>query len=229
MSKRNIIIVLSIAVAALVVALSVRCAHSSRASSTEDVADTVVVIDTAAVITAINTMSKLYTAEVTANKTMHYESENNIEFTLFGNTKKVKMPLGRTTADIPVSITYKAAIDLSKIKFSDVTIIGDSIIRISLPDPIIEETAVSVDHAKEKINSQMLAKNLDDATYQKLVKQAERDAWNELKKSDQQAVVETAKISASEILTPMLHDLGFRKVVVDYHPEYHIILLEKRP
>ena len=167
--------------------------------------------------------SRLYTAEVTSRKTITYTSHNQLKFKLAGIEKAINLPLGKTEAVIPVAVTYKAFIDMDRIQKRDIRMVGDTAIYITLPDPVIEETAVSIDHEHEQMKKQWLAKGLSYDEYQQLVRQAKNEAWDELSEDDQHAIVETAKVSATELIIPQMQQLGFTHIEVDYRKDFTIV------
>ena len=175
-----------------------------------------------AILNAIHQHSRLYTAETTSTKTIKYTSHNQFKVKIAGIEKSVNLPLGKTEAEIPVSVKYKAYIDLEKIGKRDIRIEGDTAIFITLPDPVIEETAVSIDHDREKMEKQWFGKALTYEQYQELVRQAKEQAWDELSEGDQHAITQTAKISATELIMPQLRSLGFKHITIDYRKEFKI-------
>lgn len=173
-----------------------------------------------AILQAIQQHSRLYTAETTSRKTITYTSHKQFKVKLGGFEKNVNMPLGKTEAVIPVAVKYKAYIDLDKVTKKSFRVENDTTIFITLPDPVIEETAVSIDHDNEKLKKQWLGKGLTYQEYQDLVRKAKEDAWNELSEDDQRAIIETAKISATELLIPQLRALGYEHIYIDYRKEF---------
>ena len=147
-----------------------------------------------------------------------------------GIEKDIKLPLGRTEATIPVIVTYKAYIDLQRVTAADFHVSGDTTIVITLPDPVIVETAVAINHDQEKMKKQWLAKSLTYEQYQSLVRKAKDEAWEELSIDDQTNIIETAKVSATDILLPQLRQLGFKNIRIDYREDFDImdIIREKR-
>lgn len=178
----------------------------------------------------INCHSRLYTAEAKSRKTITYTSDNTFKVKIAGMEKNIKLPLGRTEATIPVIVTYKAYIDLQRVTAADFHVSGDTTIVITLPDPVIVETAVAIDHDQEKMKKQWLAKSLTYEQYQSLVRKAKDEAWEELSINDQTNIIETAKVSATDILLPQLRQLGFKNIRIDYREDFDImdIIREKR-
>lgn len=178
----------------------------------------------------INRHSRLYTAEAKSRKTITYTSDNTFKVKIAGMEKNIKLPLGRTEATIPVIVTYKAYIDLQRVTAADFHVSGDTTIVITLPDPVIVETAVAIDHDQEKMKKQWLAKSLTYEQYQSLVRKAKDEAWEELSINDQTNIIETAKVSATDILLPQLRQLGFKNIRIDYREDFDImdIIREKR-
>lgn len=179
------------------------------------------------VVEAVRQHSRLYTAEATSRKTMTYTSQNKLSLRALGIDKTLDLPLGKTEARIPVTVTYKAYIDLGRVDGRNVRADGETI-RIILPDPVIVETACTVDHENESQKKQLLGKGLTYEQYQEMVRQAKERAWTELPDSAQQAVIETAKISATEILIPQLRALGFSKIEIAYRDDFSLRQLVRR-
>lgn len=192
--------------------------HCSSAPQ-EDVEE---VLPADSVVKLVRNHSRLYTAEAVSHKTITYDSNNKMTVKLGGTSKQFNLPFGKMEVKIPVNVTYKAYIDMEKITSGDINIVNDSTIHITLPDPVIMETAVAIDHEKESIHRQLFSKRLTDAQYQELVAQAKQEAWNELSEQEQKDIIETAKISATDILLPQLRALGFKNVAIDYRKKYTI-------
>lgn len=175
------------------------------------------------IIMAIQSHSRLYTAETTCLKTIRYSADNAVRIDVAGIKKDIGLPMSRTEYEIPVRVTYKAFIDLEKIRRGDIVTKGDTAIHITLPDPVITETAVSIDHDNARYKRQMLGRRLTQQEYNNMVAKAKDDAWRDLSKEDRDAMVHTAKISATETLVPMMRKLGFRHITVDYRNDYTIL------
>lgn len=173
-----------------------------------------------AIINSIHIHSRLYTAETTSHKTITYTSQNKFKVKIAGFEKDIKLPLTKTEATIPVNVTYKAFIDLDKITMKDIEIKGDTAIYITLPDPVIEQTAVSIDHENEQLKKQWLSKGLKYDEYQALIRKAKDEAWDELSEDNQAEIIETAKVSATDLIIPQLRSLGFKTIKVDYRQEF---------
>ncbi|NPD81719.1 DUF4230 domain-containing protein [Prevotella sp. PINT] len=180
-----------------------------------------------AVIETVRRHSRLYTAEAQSKKTMTYTSQNKLSLKALGIDKSIDLPLGKTEAKIPVTVTYKAYIDLGRVDSRNVRTDGKTI-RIILPDPIIVETACTVDHENESQEKQLLGKGLTYEQYQEMVRQAKESAWTELPDSAQQAVIETAKVSATDLLIPQLRALGFTKIEIAYREDFSLRQLVRR-
>lgn len=180
-----------------------------------------------AAVAIIRGTSRLFTAEATAHKTVTYKSGRSYTVTIAGREHKFDIPLSTTEATIPVSVTYKACIDLSRVTLQDISVRGDTAITVTLPDPVIMETAVAVDHAHERQSRQWLARGLSYDDYQALVRRAKDEAWATLPEKEQQDIVEVARVTASDLLVPQLRALGFASVTLDFRPDF-TITREKR-
>ena len=174
------------------------------------------------IIHGIRQHSKLYTAEATAKKTVTYTSNNKLSFKFAGFEKDINLPLGKTTVTITVSVTYKAYIDLERVTMHNIDIIDKKSIAIILPDPVLVETAVNIDHSNEKMDKEIFGKKLTHEKYRELVRDAKKQAWDELPEEDQRAIIERAKLSATELLIPQLKALGFENIVIDYSKNFSL-------
>lgn len=174
-----------------------------------------------AIVATIQHHSRLFTAETTSRKTITYTSENKLTISLLGKDRVMKIPFGKTTATIPVNVTYKAYIDLGKVTRDDIIIDEkNKMIHITLPDPVVVETAVRVDHDKEKMDKEWFGKKLTYEEYRKLVRDAKEQAWEELTEEEMRVITETAKVTAGEMVTPFLHSLGFKNIMIEYRPTF---------
>ncbi|MGM9713201.1 MAG: DUF4230 domain-containing protein [Prevotella sp.] len=207
-----------IVVAALVMAVIGTC----RGSKAGDTPQPVHVSDST-IIMAIQSHSRLYTAETRCRKNISFSSDNAIRIDVAGIKKDIGLPMSRTAYEIPVIVTYKAFIDLEKIRRGDIATEGDTVIHITLPDPVITETAVCIDHDRASYSRQLFGKKLTEQEYNALIIKAKDDAWRDLSQADREAMVHTAKISATETLIPMMRKLGFKHITIDYRNDYTII------
>ena len=80
------------------------------------------------IIMAIQSHSRLYTAETTCLKTIRYSADNAVRIDVAGIKKDIGLPMSRTEYEIPVRVTYKAFIDLEKIRRGDIVTISSSTI-----------------------------------------------------------------------------------------------------
>lgn len=187
-----------------------------------------------AVINAVRLHSTLYTAEAQSSKTMNYSEKNKVKLKILGIEKDMDVPFSKTEATIPVTVTYKAGIDLSGVTKEDNIFISQypqdgtgGAIVITLPDPVLVQTAIQVDHENEKMKKELLAKGLTYEQYQTLIRQAKQEAWDDLSADDIRAIVETAKVSATEILLPQLRQLGYESIEIDFRQELDYSKIEK--
>lgn len=225
MKSKELTVYLAITAVVLLLMLVFGIKACSNAAPKEKVQEETVTSD--AVIETVRRHSRLYTAEAQSKKTMTYTSQNKLSLKALGIDKSIDLPLGKTEATIPVTVTYKAYIDLGQVDSRNVRMDGETI-RIILPDPIIVETACTVDHENESQQKQLLGKGLTYEQYQEMVRQAKESAWTELPDSAQQAVIETAKVSATELLIPQLRHLGFTKIEIAYRDDFSLRQLIRR-
>lgn len=206
--------------------------HQQKEAIANELAQTEARLDSA-IVTSVRSHSMLYTAEAKSQKTMTYSSSNKVSFKFMGIDKDMDLPFSKTEATIPVSVTYKAGINLMTFNSDNIYIAqrpqdgrGGSVV-ITLPDPVIVETAVQVDHENEKMKKEFLGKGLTYEQYQKLIRQAKEEAWQDLSEEDIRAITETAKVSATELIIPQLKLLGFDNIEVTYRQELNYTTIER--
>lgn len=207
--------------------------HQQKAAAAEELAQTEARLDSA-IVNAVRVHSMLYTAEAKSQKTMTYSSSNKVSFKFLGIDKDMDLPFSKTEATIPVSVTYKAGINLLAFGSDNISIAQrpkdgrGGIVTITLPDPVIVQTAVQVDHENEKMKKEFLGKGLTYEQYQNLIRQAKDEAWQDLSEDDLRAITETAKVSASELIIPQLKLLGFTDITVTYRQDLDFGSIEKK-
>ncbi len=100
-------------------------------------------------------------------------------------------------------------LDLRKIRPQDVTLEGDSVVRIILPDP--ELCGFQVNHNQSRVFSTTNG-FFDDGT---LVDEAYRYAEAQVRKSAlQSGILAETQRNAQQILVPLLHTLTGRRVII---------------
>lgn len=209
---------------AVMVAVLTMCSGSDDAESQP----ATVAVSDSVVVAAISHNSRLYTAEAEMKKTITYSSKNSIGITVGGITKSIHLPLGNTTASIPVTVKYKAYIDLDKITERNIHIINDSTIHITLPDPVIVETAATIDYDNYELKQQLFGAGITDQQMRHIILDAKQKAWLEMDDGQQRAIVETAKVSATDLLLPQLKSLGFTAILIDYRKGFSPSLFRQR-
>lgn len=100
-------------------------------------------------------------------------------------------------------------LDLRKIRPQDVTLEGDSVVRLTLPAP--ELCAFQVDHSQSRVFS------TENTLFQdaQVVDEAYRYAETQVRRSALQAgILAQTERNAQQILVPMLHTLTGRRVII---------------
>jgi hypothetical protein len=72
------------------------------------------------------------------------------------------------------------------------------------------------------MDKEIFGKKLTHEKYRELVRDAKKQAWDELPEEDQRAIIERAKLSATELLIPQLKALGFENIVIDYSKNFSL-------
>lgn len=162
--------------------------------------------------------SKLYSAEQTAHKTISFSTKEAVS--VFGHD--ITVPWSGTTARIPITVTYKACIDLSRIKADDISVAADSTITVTLPEPEIEMTSCEIEHGKEVYYKQLFSRTKSQEFINGKVEQAERSVWSDISMTSKNQLLDEARQSANKTIAAVLLQAGYKKVNVTYSPSMDI-------
>lgn len=219
-NKRFLIIITGVVViVAVIVAVIVKCSTKKEERKTDEQAVVQKRLSTADAISVVRQDTKLYSAEQTAHKdivisTKEVSSILGYEFT---------RPWSKSTYKIPIDVTYKASIDLSKITDRNISINDkDSSITIVLPDPTIEMTSCEVRHEDEEIHQQIFANTQSQEFFNDAIRGAEQGIWAEVSMQRKDELLTSAKRSAEGVMADALLRMGFKKVNITYSSSMNV-------
>lgn len=170
----------------------------------------------AEIVTLVSQQSKLYSAEQDAHKTVILSTTERDSINTILGTLKWTRPWSKTHMEIPIDVTYKAYVDLSKIKENDVSVNADTTITITLPSPVIEMTSCEIDHNHEVYDEQIFASSKSQEFVNRHVASAVSDVWREVSQSRKQEILDDAKSSANKAIAEILIQSGYKKVNIKY-------------
>lgn len=162
--------------------------------------------------------SKLYSSAQTAHKTIAFSTKEAVS--VLGHD--ITVPWSETTVRIPLTVTYKASIDLSRISDKDVRIDADSTITITLPEPEIEMTSCEIDHSREVYDKQLFARSKSQEFINGKVEEAEKNVWRDVSMVSKDELLDNARRNASRTIAAVLLQSGYKKVNVTYSPSMDI-------
>lgn len=213
--RNNIIICIIIAVVVLAIGLLCGLSGAKNENGNAQPASEEVQkrLTSADAIEVIRQESKLYSSEQTAHKNIVISTKDVMSVLGYKFTR----PWSSSTYVIPIDVTYKACIDLSRISDDDIKVNGrDSSVTIILPDPIIELTGCEVRHKDEIIHQQIFASTQSQEFFNKAVSDGERGIWAEISLQRKQELLTDAKRNAEGILADALLRSGFKQVNITY-------------
>lgn len=194
--KKNIFII-----SVTLILLSASCSNKK----TEEAAK---VIDTIPVmVMQIQKCSRLYTAEAHVHKIVTHDDQLRLSGSLFKKDFDIPLPGGNRKVAIPMDATIKAYIDFKDFSAKNVSRYGNKI-EIVLPDPKVMLTSSKIDHEGVRQFVSLTRRNFSDAELSKYEQQGRESIIQDIPNMD---ILETARLSAANILIPMLTDMGFKE------------------
>ena len=168
----------------------------------------------------IQKCSRLYTAEAQVRKIVTQDDQMRLQGSIFSHKFDVHVPGSERKVAIPIDATVKAYIDFGSFSKENVVRHGDRI-EIILPDPQMVMTSSRIDHEHMKEHVSLARSNYSDKELAQLEQQG-RDAI--IKDIPQLGLIETARLSAANILIPMLKDMGFAEqhVTVTFRKDFNV-------
>ncbi len=162
------------------------------------------------ILGVLQAQSQIATTEVTIRKMGVYDSETQI-----ASINPAKWKLGKRLAVIPVDVTIRYGIDLSELKESDISFIGEDTVQIRLPKPkIIDKSYNPVTNQDEIVTlSTGLRDKVGETTIQQIKSMAFEDVINQEKELQQQLSKELTH-NTEAIFTSLLNAIGLQVVFI---------------
>ena len=148
--------------------------------------------------------SRLHTTELKIHKLVTYSDESHLRGSLFSVPIDVGLKPGDRKVAIPIDVTVRASIDLSKLQETDVRRTGARLV-ITLPTPQVEVTAAQIDHSGVRQYVDPLRAQFSDKELTDIAHKGEVALLRDL---DKAAIAERAQADARRVLLPLLRSLG---------------------
>lgn len=192
------------AIIAIAAAMCLACTPKApeRGNTTEAAIDTIPLM-----VTQIQKCSRLYTTEYRVHKVITHDDKLAMKGSLAGHSYNIPLPLGSRKIAIPVDATVKAYVDFGSFTADNVRR-DSSHIEIILPDPHIVLTASRVDHNAIRQYVSLTRRNFSDEELSAYERQGRDAIIADIASTD---IIERARISAANVLVPMLQNLGYRQ------------------
>jgi len=162
------------------------------------------------ILSVLQEQSQIATTEVTIRKMGVYDSETQI-----ASLNPSKWKLGKRLAVIPVDVTIRYGIDLTKMKESDLQFVGEDSVQIKLPKPkIIDKSYNPVTNADEIVT---LSTGLRDKVGETTIQQIKTMAFEEVINQDEQLrqkLAEELTHNTEAVFTSLLNAIGLHPVFI---------------
>lgn len=168
------------------------------------------------IVNLVRQQSRLYSAEQTAHKKIVLSTTEKDSITTLMGTLKWTRPWSKSHIEIPLTVTFKAYLDMEKIGDDDITVGLDSSVTIVLPDPVIEMTSCEIDHSSEIYDSQIFASAKSQEFINRHVTVAVGNVWGEIGRISRDKIVANARDNANKTIAAALLGAGFKKVNLRY-------------
>lgn len=197
-------------------------APSSKSSSTAEQLDVKEqtseerLMSKAEIVTLVSQQSKLFSAEQDAHKTVILSTTERDSISTLLGTLRWTRPWSKSHIEIPINVTYKAYIDLGKIKEDNIKVNADSSVTITLPNPTIEMTSCEIDHDHEVFDKQIFASSKSQEFVNRHVVAAVKGIWSEVETQRKQQILDEAKENANKTIANALLHSGYKTVNIKY-------------
>ena len=169
-------------------------------------------------VTTVRKCSRLYVTECHVHKIITHEDQMKLKGSILGMSYDIGVPVGSRSIAIPINGTLKAYIDFSDFDDGNVVYDGDQI-EIVLPDPQVELVSTKIDRDEVKSYIALLRSNFSDKELTEFEAQGRESI---IASVGDMRLSERARASASRILIPLIHQLGFpvRDISVTFRSDF---------
>ncbi len=211
---KYILTVVLLAMAAVCVwVVTKRCSHADSAPTADSVR-----IDTAAVLlTRMQSVSRLHTAEVQVHKIITHDDNARLTGSILGKEMSVDLPIGTRKVAIPLFATIKASVDMSQLTPDDIVRTGDYI-EIYLPHPQVVITETHVDHDGIRQYVALTRSRFTDEELQEYQRQGRETIERDLSTMN---IEEMARENAARQLVPIIRAMGYdeTKITISFRTD----------
>lgn len=210
--KKRIIIAL-VVILLLLGCLSLTLCGHTKTVATEPPTDSMAVM-----VMQIQKCNRLYTAEAQVHKIVTHGDQKRLQGSFMRHQFDMRVPGTERKVAIPINATVKAYIDFANFSERNIKRNGRKI-EITLPDPKMVMTSSRIDHQRVKEYVPLVRSNYTDAELAKLSQQGREAIIADI---PQMNLTETARLSAANILIPMLRDMGFAEsdIMVTFRSDF---------
>ena len=173
---------------------------TEAAITSEEAIDTIPTL-----IRQIQECSRLYTSEYNIRKIVTHSDQPRLKAKVLGHDVDMPMAIGDRKIAIPINVTLKAFIDFEGFSQDNIRREGRHI-TLYLPEPQVTVTASKVDQRGIKEYVSFTRSRFSDAEMSEFERQG-RDAV--VKSIPSLDIYETAKLSAAQLLIPMVMKIGY--------------------
>ena len=156
-------------------------------------------------VTTVRKCSRLYVAECRVHKIITHEDQMKLKGSILGLHYDIGVPVGSRSIAIPINGTLKGYIDFSDFDESNVVYDGDRI-ELVLPDPQVELVNTRIDRDEVKSYVALLRSDFSDKELTEFEAQGRESI---IASVGDLRISERARASASRVLIPLIHQLGF--------------------
>lgn len=149
--------------------------------------------------------SRLYTTEYTLRKIVIFDDEVRLKGQIMNRTVNVKLSVGDRKVAIPITVTLKGYVDMSRLTASNVERTPRGL-TITLPDPGVVLSATRVDTRGMKQVVGIARKRFTAQELEALERQGVDSVMAHLGET---GIIEQTRADAARTLVPLLRQLGY--------------------
>ena len=174
--------------------------NKAKTPSAETPADTAAIV-----LRQARHCARLYTNAYEIHKIITLSDDARLKGKILVFPVDMKLPTGDRKIAMPIDVSVRASIDLSKLTEANVKRDGGGV-SITLPDPEITVTASKIDNKSVVQYIGALRQSFSD---EELINMARQGRDSIVAHLDKAKIAEESRLSAANTLLPMLHRLGF--------------------
>lgn len=204
-----------------VFALSAIC--GCRQTSQKQETETSVKIDSTALVLRLQQCSKIYSSEYKIHKIVTNKDVLKLEGNVINHKVDIPIPNSSRKIAIPIDITVKGYTDMSQLDSRNILTEGKKI-TVILPDPKFAVTSVKIDRKNIIKSADLIRSAYLEQEINQFVKKGEQSVYKNLPWDE---FIKTARSNAAHTLFPILQDLGFEEIHIQYRDDLNAQEAEK--